>query len=125
MNETMAKAMGLIKEKIFLEHTISHDDLKLIKIDIPHLLADRFILSFDCYCRKITYIETIYHVEPWDWWEHFKLRWFPKWWLKRYPIKQKQNRKIIEFNLTQCFPDISSDAGQILHLIERVSDALD
>jgi hypothetical protein len=26
---------------------------------------------------------------PADWWEHFKQRWAPKWFLRKYPVKMK------------------------------------
>jgi hypothetical protein len=31
---------------------------------------------------------------PADWWQHFKQRWFPKWALKRWPVKMA--RKVME-----------------------------
>lgn len=26
---------------------------------------------------------------PADWWQHFKLRWFPKWLTRKYPVEYK------------------------------------
>lgn len=27
---------------------------------------------------------------PRDWWQAFRERWFPAWWLKRYPVKYRE-----------------------------------
>lgn len=35
------------------------------------------------------HIETIHYEHPWTWWDAFKLRWFPKWALKRWPARYK------------------------------------
>ncbi len=34
---------------------------------------------------------------PSDWWQHFKLRWFPRWLKKRYPVKMSWISAIHQF----------------------------
>ena len=35
----------------------------------------------------------VYEIKyPADWWQHFKLRWFNKWLLRRYPVRYKTER---------------------------------
>lgn len=56
----------------------------------PELKADEYVASMlSCtFKAKVPFRklmdETCKH--PRDWWEHFKLRWFPRWALKRWPV---------------------------------------
>jgi len=35
------------------------------------------------------YIETDTHAYPDGWWQWFRDKWFPRWWLKKYPVQMK------------------------------------
>lgn len=44
--------------------------------------------------RMVTYIHamprekiSVHKKWPADWWQAFRARWFPRWWLRRYPVR--------------------------------------
>lgn len=47
-------------------------------------------------------LDTIVFSAPSDWWQHFKKRWFPDSWLRRWPVK---NRTEV-YEIMACYPDI-------------------
>lgn len=82
-------------------------ELKKIRYNIKHRLEKEYLIemlrwenniSCDCielYIRGYVWAEneSLKHQEvkyPFDWWEAFKERWFPRFLLKRYPVKYKK-----------------------------------
>lgn len=53
--------------------------------------------------------ETVQPVKyPADWWQHFKLRWFPKWAKKRWPVRFS----VTEFVATHVYPQLTTHYGK-------------
>jgi hypothetical protein len=50
--------------------------------------AEDLLLKIEAFAlgRHIERI-SIHHKWPADWWQAFRERWFPKWWLQRHPVR--------------------------------------
>jgi len=35
-------------------------------------------------------VDVMYEDVPTDWWQHFRMRWFPGWWIRRWPVVTRQ-----------------------------------
>ena len=54
--------------------------------------------------------EEVYELEynsPLTWWDHLKADKFPKWWLKRFPVKTKQEVRVLRIDHRMLFPDVA------------------
>jgi hypothetical protein len=79
-------------------------DAKCIKDFRPDILAefltDSLIVSIRCliYGEELDSHKFYY---PADWWQAFRVRWFPKWWLRRWPPKYRE----IDCHWKVLYPD--------------------
>lgn len=65
--------------------------------------------------QEVSYAERTEEV-PADWWQHFRQRWFPVWWLKQYPVKTKPIAVQVRTNVYRCCPHIPlCDDGRYEH----------
>lgn len=51
---------------------------------------------------------------PADWWESFKDRWFPKWWLKKHPITKETVKLEAKLLYTEFKPLIPKEKHKII-----------
>jgi hypothetical protein len=50
----------------------------------------QFIAQLECWASGLGEQTLSIHEQwPRDWWQAFRERWFPRWWLKKHPIKYK------------------------------------
>jgi hypothetical protein len=60
-------------------------------------------------------------IYPANWWESFKKRWAPSWFLKRYPVRHDQ----ITFEANAYYPDIAiPDHAAYVDIVTRVKDRM-
>ena len=56
--------------------------------------------------RRVAFLPGKERLEvPADWWAHFKLRFFPRWWLRRWPAKMRT------FDAVAYFPSLAVPFG--------------
>jgi len=53
----------------------------------------------------------------WSWWDHTKARWFPKWWLRRWPPRVQTMRVHVD----TLFPELEATKGRYQTIV--VTDA--
>jgi len=78
------------------ELRLNEPDVKIMldeKLKVIRLLVKGYL------CGK--YFKPIIIEYPDGWWEAFRARWFPKWWLKTHPVKHVKHN--IQFR--QFYPD--------------------
>ncbi len=56
--------------------------------------------------RKTTISKRQEIAVPTDWWQHFKARWFPRWALARWPVKQTVHVLLLEAKASALFPEV-------------------
>lgn len=49
---------------------------------------------------------------PADWWQAFRSRWFPSWWLRRRPVRFEQ----VRMRLLGLYPQIPIDQRPVYHV---------
>ncbi|KKM45484.1 hypothetical protein LCGC14_1560710 [marine sediment metagenome] len=62
------------------------------------------ILGHELNARIVSY--------PADWWQAFRLRWFPAWWLSRWPVRYTEER----IRLLAFYPQIPIDQRPVYHV---------
>lgn len=85
-----------VAHAVSLEHglLIQDDRLRVEVADHAGAIIIRGIMEIACKD------EQVYDI-PVDWWAYFKIRWFPKWLLKRRPAKMKR------IWIAHTFPEIN------------------
>jgi len=70
---------------------------------LRNLIAEPMVaqLFATLYGRKSPHSVTISHPE--DWWQAVRLRWFPRWWLERHPVRMR--RHVV--SATEFYPHIT------------------
>ncbi|NIR18000.1 MAG: hypothetical protein GWN86_30505 [Desulfobacterales bacterium] len=83
------------------------------------IMSDNVILDFVHYfaAQSLGQIEEKY---PADWWQAFRERFFPKWWLKRWPVKHK----VVKIEAKAIYPKIAmpKDRPYIIGLKTNLKD---
>lgn len=46
----------------------------------------------------------VWYEFPKNWWQHFKLQHFPDWLLKKFPVKTKTHKRVVEFEHNALVP---------------------
>lgn len=67
---------------------------------------------------------------PDGWWQHTRARWFPRWWLRRFPVRLRQwgetktvtDEKIVRFRTMAMLPEFNYEAprGCGVHVIRTM-----
>ena len=85
--ETMREVM-LTRRTFFEELEFGREFIERLRVEGSHLsqLADKCIVRFFCslFGETLDQIEVQY---PADWWQAFRERWLPAWWLRRWPVQ--------------------------------------
>jgi hypothetical protein len=69
-------------------------------------------IVFEFFGQKATNTETV-EFEVYDgWFQEFKDLYFPKWLLKRYPVKKKKLTKDVTMSVTALLPEIAGRGGE-------------
>lgn len=80
IRSSLSEASRRLGGHLTLSQRVERDferDVEMLVRQLEHHLAANQLDSF-----------TIQH--PQTWWDHTKHRWFPRWWLKRWPVKWKR-----------------------------------
>lgn len=102
--EACLKTVDLTRERYAIQYGI-----RLANIDVDATLervgASLFVRLFnDVYCAKKT--KAISITVPDTWADSFRLRWYPKWLLNRYPAKMRTITETVEARA--LFPELDS-----------------
>jgi hypothetical protein len=75
--------------KLAAQQRIDRDFLTHADLEINEMLGDAFARYIRLEWRMVGQksVDQNTWVLPSDWWQYFKQRWFPKWLLKRHPVK--------------------------------------
>lgn len=124
----LSKAISKIKtdeitlrvRRLVAEARLSPTQMRALKrVDLQSFLTKqsveliRAVLDLACLEEPIQEI-------PADWWQHFKLRWFPKWLKRRFPVKMEWIAAIHKFPEL----DVPPLGREYLHLRVVDSDKL-
>ena len=120
MTKRMAQLRDKIKKEalreIVLERLTFAAGRRFTRFAIEAKLGVEWDWEADQLCVKVVQQVLAEHLEnqkvevPIDWWEHFKLRWFPVWLLKRFPVKFK----IIMIEAMALYPKIGMPSEEYL-----------
>lgn len=86
----------LTADKLFAKASACLDlkYLEMSKVDVHHYMQremERLILTLDTYFHAIPEERvTVDEKYPRDWWQAFRERWFPQWWLNRHPVMYRE-----------------------------------
>ncbi len=118
------KRFTLEKLKFGYSVHISKDMIEQLRIEHRESYVDEYIASevihffIDILSQKLCDDRKIIKGEPLNRWQAFKMALFPKWLLKKYPIKQKET--ILNFERRVLYPDhppIPENAKVVVHEI--------
>jgi len=64
---------------------------------------------------------------PRDWWQAFRERWFPRWWLKRYPVKHTYvpGRPAYTVDVGAYYPDVVLPGHEPIIALNMTQDDLE
>ena len=69
-----------------------------------HVLAQ---IVFTVYGQKHGEETVSFHSRyPSDWWQHFKQRWFPRWALRRWPVRLKHDLQEVTLSKYTFYPQV-------------------
>ena len=107
----------LNKSKLSLQNTISKIALHNATIDIIEMIGGDVIVRIEKICisgKEKIIKETQF---PRDWWQAFRERWFPKWWLRLCPIQYK---KVITKEIIKMCPHLAvpDNRPHVMFLLE-------
>lgn len=108
-------AVGLI-DPLLLDASV--DTIRSMVCDQLELRVRGFILAEE---------DSLRHVEiryPATWWQHFKQRWFPKRWLKRWPVREMVHTVDVEVIYPYFRPALPMHHARLLVLDHGAYDPL-
>ena len=98
--------IALKVKQLFKQHVLSSQLANMSRIDIDtyvHAMTKDLIITLSAEIATQTLFQRIC---PVNWWEAFRERWFPNWWIKRHPIVYDV------FTAEAFFPDLAFPKGQ-------------
>lgn len=100
-SEVTAKIASLATTWRLPEFVVSNTEVRtMMDQTVGHLL-----ISLQKKLASNEVVESVRIVEyPSDWWQHLKLRWFPQWAVRRWPVVMK--REEIETRVTRMCPHL-------------------
>lgn len=126
-NDTIRKMETFYLKKLhfYTEQRISLDFLHTLKFDgiisdISDSLALAAVKEFISFIEKddIASLKISY---PKNWWQHFKQTFFPKWLLKKYPVKYETVTKTWTYDVEWIFPFSPSITKEFGPAVRRVN----
>lgn len=106
----MLETVTLEKVKVCAIHRMSNEQVALMNLrldqsDHASFMADQLALRLSGYVHAM-HEEPIRIEYPRDWWQAFRQRWFPAWWLNKYPV---QMTKVEEKRFGRVCPHLLTD----------------
>ena len=84
------RELELKRRRYALEFSVSD---RVLMTESPRFLANlqrdyAYRLCVDLFCKSTEHVSELpKFTYPADWWQAFKARWFPRWLLRRYPVR--------------------------------------
>lgn len=106
----------LNKIQLSVSQKFSNSALDSMKVNVvDSVLTDDFTMYLEMFVAGQQTIQTykVTNEFPKNWWEHLKQS-FPKWYIKKYPVKLKKHTQSITFNHKALFPKMDMPQGQIV-----------
>lgn len=104
-------------EKFVTAMSLSDELLADTHFDVYQMVTHHVVRSWrEILSQKLDKIEADY---PTDWWEAVKARWFPRWALRRWPVRMTH----IELVAQALYPDIAIPDRGKMYLHKREWDA--
>lgn len=90
MKSVELEAVKLASRLVIDKDGLQGVNAELILDEAARVLSGQLVMMLraDTKGRKIVREEVV--TVPEDWWAAFKLRWFPSWWLRRWPAKMRE-----------------------------------
>jgi hypothetical protein len=106
LNEFASKTLELTRKDFALRHATPEFIHSAVGIEACIEESTRNLYVSLCYSvYGVTRFEVIEIEAPSTWFDHFKLRWFPVWLLKRYPVKYRNLQ--YKINVEALFTDLA------------------
>lgn len=102
-----------------LKKSISNAALRSMRIEVFQDWASSFGREFGLYIsgefpkKQYERIEETHSIEvPLTWWDHFKCRWFPQRWLKRWPAQMQKITTCVQHQEIRVCPHLEYPVPQ-------------
>lgn len=105
--------------KMFTGHSLSTMKFDIIERDVIDALV--FELKTEVMTEKLfNRIQKVTFKVPKSWWQHFKQVWFPKWVLRKFPVRFETHTKKVIFERYATYPQLplvfpKDKIGQIVY----------
>ncbi len=107
----------LNKSKLSLQNIATKRQLNNFGIELIEIAGGDVIVRMEkiCLSGKEKIIKEMQY--PRDWWQAFRERWLPKWWLRLYPVQYK---KVVTREIIKMCPHLAVPDGKphVMFLLE-------
>lgn len=91
--------------KMLSGHTLAMTKLDVIRDEIMNGLV--YELHTEVMAEKVeNRVQKVTFEFPKSWWQYFKKEYFPKWLLKKFPVKSELSSKSVIFNRYATYPQL-------------------
>jgi len=102
-NEVVLTQLKETAQKVFSGYALMHLKLENWKNDVADVLV--YQLSTHILAEEVeNRTKTICFKYPKSWWQMFKQQYFPKWLLKKFPVKTKKDTRLVTFKKYATYP---------------------
>jgi hypothetical protein len=99
--------VDMIVRRFNVNQLVSLLGLRDVPVEVVQHHAEidmRLRMAVAIYARTIKHLDVAW---PSNWWQHFRARWLPKWWLKKKPVKMER----LEVAVEDLYPQIPVHDG--------------
>lgn len=101
--EYLSQRVVLVKEKVASNLDVPNELFHGMELDaLASYITDTTLFRLKAYVYRNKHVESITHLEPQTWWDHFKLEVMPKWFTSRFPVKYKETK----WDIRQIWSDV-------------------
>jgi hypothetical protein len=93
----------------------AQENLRYVVVERDDVERGALLVQLEHYILALgeeKHVEKIYC--PADWWEHFKLRWAPEWFTRRWPVQMAEHVFAVKKYAAACPHHNTADQGQHL-----------
>jgi hypothetical protein len=116
MMRQRATTIELERRKWCQEYAVSDRVLTLERPDFLRRFdhEQRVTLCLSVFCRgRERIVELPTFTVPVDWWQAFRARWLPKWWLRRHPVQMRElGGGSVKVEAFAMFPELDAMKGR-------------
>jgi hypothetical protein len=98
----MQRVTAASRVPAFIAHTA--------RLDVERAMLDELVYRLSAFVLADKFVDDVYTVTvnvPASWWQHFKRDCLPQWWRNRWPVKEEQIRRRVEFMRYNTYPNAS------------------